>query len=375
MNIETIAVHSGRSVDPVTGAITPPIHMSTTFEREADGSYPHGFVYGRSGNPSRKLLEECVRDLEGGVAAAAFGSGMAAIMSVFQALSPGDHVIAPRDIYHGTARLLREVLARWNLDTSFVDMTDIDEVWQAIISSTRLLIIETPSNPLLKITDVAATAEVARQRGITCVCDNTWASPALQRCLDLGADLVVHSTTKYLGGHGDVTGGIVVSARQDGLFEEISRIQQQGGAVPSPFDCWLVLRGIRTLPYRMRAHSENAAKVATFLNGHPKVLEVYYPGLKGHPGHDVARRQMDLFGGMLSFRVQGGREAAFRVAAGTSLFVRATSLGSCESLIEHRASIEGPESGTPDDLLRVSVGLENADDLISDLEQALTAGG
>ena len=375
MNIETIAVHSGRSIDPVTGAITPPIHMSTTFEREADGSYPHGFVYGRTGNPSRKLLEECVRDLEGGVAAAAFGSGMAAIMSVFQALSPGDHVIAPRDIYHGTARLLREVLARWNLDTSFVDMTDIDEVRQAIISSTRLLIIETPSNPLLKITDIAAMAEVARQRGITCVCDNTWASPVLQRCLDLGADLVVHSTTKYLGGHGDVTGGVVVSARQDGLFEEISRIQQQGGAVPSPFDCWLVLRGIRTLPYRMRAHSENAAKVATFLNGHPKVLEVYYPGLKGHPGHDVARRQMDLFGGMLSFRVQGGREAAFRVAAGTSLFVRATSLGSCESLIEHRASIEGPESGTPDDLLRVSVGLENADDLMSDLEQALAAGG
>ncbi len=375
MNIETIAVHSGRSVDPTTGAIAPPIHMSTTFEREADGSYPHGFVYGRSGNPSRKLLEECVRDLEGGAAAAAFGSGMAAIMSVFQSLSPGDHVIAPRDIYHGTARLLREVMARWNLDTSFVDMTDIDAVRQAIIPSTRLLIIETPSNPLLKITDVAAMAEVARQRGITCLCDNTWASPALQRCIDLGADLVVHSTTKYLGGHGDVTGGMVVSARQDGLFEEISRIQQQGGAVPSPFDCWLVLRGIRTLPYRMRAHSENADKVATFLNGHPKVLEVYYPGLKGHPGHDVARRQMDLFGGMLSFRVQGGREAAFRVAAGTSLFVRATSLGSYESLIEHRASIEGPESGTPDDLLRVSVGLENADDLTSDLEQALTAGG
>lgn len=375
MNIETIAVHSGRSVDPVTGAITPPIHMSTTFERDADGSYPHGFVYGRSGNPSRKLLEECVRDLEGGVAAAAFGSGMAAIMSVFQALSPGDHVIAPRDIYHGTARLLREVMARWNLDTSFVDMTDIDAVRQAIVPSTRLLIIETPSNPLLKVTDVAAMAEVARQRGITCLCDNTWASPALQRCIDLGADLVVHSTTKYLGGHGDVTGGIIVSARQDGLFEEISRIQQQGGAVPSPFDCWLVLRGIRTLPYRMRAHSENGAKVATFLDGHPKVLEVYYPGLKGHPGHDVARRQMNMFGGMLSFRVQGGREAAFRVAAGTSLFVRATSLGSYESLIEHRASIEGPESGTPDDLLRVSVGLENADDLISDLEQALTAGG
>ena len=374
MNIETIAIHSGRSVDPTTGAIVPPIHMSTTFEREADGSYPHGFVYGRSGNPSRTLLEECVRDLEGGAAASAFGSGMAAFMSVFQTLSPGDHVIAPRDIYHGTAGLLRGMLARWNLKTSFVDMTDIDEFRRAIDSATRLIIVETPSNPLLKVTDVAAIAEVARQRGITCVCDNTWASPALQRCLDLGADLVLHSTTKYLGGHGDVTGGIVVSARHDGLFEEIRKIQQQAGAVPSPFDCWLVLRGIRTLPYRMRAHSENAARVAKFLNSHPKVVEVYYPGLEGHPGHEVARRQMDLFGGMLSFRVLGGREEAFRIAANTTLFTRATSLGSYESLIEHRASIEGAESRTPDDLLRVSVGLENADDLISDLEQALTGG-
>ena len=374
MNIETIAIHSGRSVDPSTGAITPPIHMSTTFEREADGSYPHGFVYGRSGNPSRTLLEECVRDLEGGSVASAFGSGMAAFMSIFQALSPGDHVIAPRDIYHGTARLLQGMLARWNLKTSFVDMADIDEVRRAINSATRLMILETPSNPLLKITDIAAMAEVARQRGITCVCDNTWASPALQRCLDLGADLVLHSTTKYLGGHGDVTGGIVVSARDDGLFEEIGKIQRQSGAIPSPFDCWLVLRGIRTLPYRMRAHSENATRVARFLDDHPKVLGVYYPGLEGHPGHEVARRQMDLFGGMLSFRVLGGREEAFRVAANTTLFTRATSLGSYESLIEHRASIEGSESRTPDDLLRVSVGLENAGDLISDLEQALTGG-
>ncbi len=375
MNIETIAVHSGRSVDHVTGAVAPPIHMSTTFEREADGSYPHGFVYGRTGNPTRTLLEECVRDLEGGAAAAAFGSGMAAIMSIFQAMSPGDHVIAPQDIYHGTARLLRESMARWNLQTSFVDMTDIDEVRRAINPATRLIVVETPSNPLLKITDIAAVANLSHQRGITCFCDNTWASPVLQRCLDLGADLVVHSTTKYLGGHGDVTGGIVVCAQQDGLFEEISRVQQNGGAIPSPFDCWLVLRGIRTLPYRMRAHSENASKVAAFLDAHPKVTEVYYPGLEGHPGHEVARRQMSLFGGMLSFRVLSGREEAFRVAANASLFTRATSLGSYESLIEHRASIEGPESRTPDDLLRVSVGLENADDLISDLEQALTGGG
>ena len=375
MNIETIAVHSGRGVDPATGAVTPPIHMSTTFERDGDGSYPTGFVYGRVGNPTRNLLEECVRDLEGGAAAAAFSSGMAAIMSVFQALSAGDHVIAPQDIYHGTARLLKERFARWGLDSTFVDMTDLDQVRKALNPSTRLILVETPSNPLLKITDIQAVSELAHRHGISCVCDNTWASPVLQRYLDLGADLALHSTTKYLGGHGDVTGGIVVGAREDGLFEEVRNIQLDGGAVPSPFDCWLLLRGIRTLPYRMRAHSENAARVAAFLDGHPKVEEVFFPGLEGHPGHNIARSQMSLFGGMLSFRVSGGAEEAFAVTSRVSLFTRATSLGSYESLIEHRASIEGPGSQTPNDLLRVSVGLENPDDLIADLEQALTGGG
>ena len=371
MKIETIAVHSGHAVDPATGAVTLPIQMSTTFERAADGSYPQGFVYGRSGNPTRSLLEQCVSDLEGGAAAAAFASGMAAIMGVFQALAPGDHIIAPQDVYHGTARLLREGLARWHLNATFVDLTDLDAVRRAITDATRLIFIETPSNPLLKITDIAAVADLARRRGIVSLCDNTWASPALQRCLDLGADLVVHSTTKYLGGHGDVTGGVVVGAREDALFREIRRIQQDGGAVPSPFDCWLTLRGIRTLPYRMRAHSENAGRIAAFLEGHPGVAAVFYPGLQSHPGHEVAGRQMAMFGGMLAFRVRGGREAAFAVAARTALFTRATSLGSYESLIEHRASVEGPESRTPQDLLRVSVGLENADDLIADLEQAL----
>ena len=375
MNIETIAVHSGRAVDPTTGAVTPPLHMSTTFERAEDGSYPTGFVYGRVGNPTRNLLEECVRDLEGGAAAAAFSSGMAAIMSVIQALSAGDHVIAPQDIYHGTARLLRERLARWRLESTFVDMTDLHAVSQAISPSTKLILVETPSNPLLKITDVAAVAGLAHQHGIALVCDNTWASPVLQRCLDLGADLVVHSTTKYLGGHGDVTGGIVVGAREDGLFGEVRNMQLDGGAVPSPFDCWLLLRGIRTLPYRMRANSESAGKVAAFLDAHPKVEEVFYPGLESHAGHEIAGRQMAQFGGMLSFRAAGGREEAFKVASRVSLFTRATSLGSYESLIEHRASIEGPETSTPDDLLRVSVGLEHPDDLIADLEQALTGGG
>ncbi len=373
MKIETLAVHSGRSADPSTGGLTPPIHMSTTFERAPDGSYPKGFVYGRSGNPTRSLLEECVQSLEGGGAAAAFSSGMAAIMTIFQALSSGDHVIAPKDIYHGTARLLREPLARWGLATSFVDMTDVDEIRRVIRPSTRLILVETPSNPLLKITDIAKVADLAHQHQSVCVCDNTWASPVLQRCLDLGADMVVHSTTKYLGGHGDVTGGIVVTGPDVALFEEVRRMQQDGGAVPSPFDCWLVLRGIRTLPYRMRAHSENAMRVAEYLETHPRVSQVYYPGLESHPGHETARRQMSSFGGMLSFRVHGGMEAAFRVAANTSLFSRATSLGSYESLIEHRASIEGPESQTPDDLLRVSVGLENGEDLVSDLEKALVS--
>ena len=371
MRIETLAVHSGRHVDPATGAVTPPIHMSTTFQRGIDGSYPQGYVYGRSDNPIRSLLEECIRDLEGGMAAAAFSSGVAAIAAVFQSLAPGDHIVAPQDIYHGTALLLRERLVRWGLQTSFVDMTVIDRVREAITPATKLILIETPSNPLLKITDIAAVAQVARQRGIVCVCDNTWATPVLQRCLELGADMAVHSTTKYLGGHGDVTGGVVVSGGNNAMFEEIRAIQQSGGAVPSPFDCWLILRGIRTLPYRMRAHSENAAKVAAFLDGQPQVLQVFYPGLRGHAGHDIARGQMSMFGGMLSFRVRDGEEAAFRVAARTSLFTRATSLGSYESLIEHRASIEDPGSSTPADLLRVSVGLENAQDLVLDLEQAL----
>ena len=371
MRIETLAVHSGRNVDPATGAVTPPIHMATTFQREPDGTYPQGYVYGRSGNPTRTLLEECVGDLEGGEAAAAFSSGAAALSAVFQSLATGDHVVAPQDLYHGTALLLRERLARWGLHTSFVDMTDLDAVRGAVTPATKLILVETPSNPLLKITNIARVAQLAHDRGIACVCDNTWATPVLQRCVELGADLVVHSTTKYLGGHGDVTGGAVVSATDSPMFQEIRAIQIDGGAVPSPFDCWLILRGIRTLPYRMRAHSENAARVAAFLDDHPDVLEVFYPGLPGHEGHEIASRQMSMFGGMLSFRVLGGREAAFRVAGRTTLFTRATSLGSYESLIEHRASIEGQGSSTPGDLLRVSVGLENADDLIADLDLAL----
>ena len=371
MKIETLAVHAGRRVDPATGAVTTPIHLSTTFERDPDGSYPRGHLYARNGNPTRASLEECLRDLEGGAAAAAFASASAATAAVFTALAPGDHVVAPTDAYHGTLRLLRETFAEWGLVTSFVDMTDAGAVERALRPETRLVWMETPSNPLWKIVDVERVAGIARAAGARSLCDNTVATPVLQRPLALGVDLVLHATTKYLGGHGDVTGGIVVTRAEDELFARVRRAQVTGGGVPSPFDCWLVLRGIQSLPWRVRAHAANALRVATFLAGHPAVETVHYPGLATHPAHDVARRQMSAFGGMLSFQVRAGRDAAMAAAAKLRLFTRATSFGSTESLIEHRASIEGPGSRTPENLLRASIGLEHADDLIEDLAQAL----
>lgn len=371
MKIETLAVHAGQKVDAATRALTPPIHLSTTFEREADGSFPGGYIYARSANPNRGALEECLAALEGGAAAAAFASGSAAAVAVFQALRPGDHVVAPLDAYHGTTRILRELFVDWGLEVSFVDLTDLAAVRAAMRPNTRLVWVETPSNPLLKITDIAAVAEIAHAAGARLACDNTWSTPVITRPLALGADLVVHATTKYLGGHSDVLGGAVVARADDDLFGRIRLIQTTAGAVAAPFDCWLVLRGIRTLPWRMRAHSENALAVARFLSEHPAVEAVHYPALSGHPGHAIAARQMALSGGMLSFEVRGGRDAAFAVAAKVQLFTRATSLGGTESLIEHRQSIEGPASTTPPGLLRVSVGLEHPDDLIADLAQAL----
>lgn len=371
MRIETLAVHAGHSVDPATGAVVPPIYLSTTFERSADGSYPQGYDYIRSNNPNREALEACLSQLEGGVAAAAFSSGSAASMSVFQALQPGDHVIAPADAYAGTSALLREVLVPWGLEVTFVDLTNPAEVEEAVQPNTQLIWIETPSNPLLKITDIEKISNIAHQARALCVCDNTWASPIGQSPFKLGADLIVHATTKYLGGHSDVLGGVVVARVEDEFFQRIRTIQRTGGAVASPFDCWLILRGVQTLPYRMRAHSENALKVAEFLKDHPQVEGVHYPGLKQHPGYEIAASQMQLFGGMLSFQVKGGREAAFAVAGRVKVFTRATSLGGVESLIEHRASIEGLGTRTPENLLRMSVGLEHPDDLLDDLVQAL----
>jgi cystathionine gamma-synthase len=259
----------------------------------------------------------------------------------------------------------------WGVDVSFVDMTDLDALARAVRDRTRLVWVETPSNPLLAVVDIAAAARIAHEAGALCACDNTFATPVLQHPLALGADLVMHSTTKYLSGHGDVTGGIVVAARYPGAFEKIRTLQVYGGGVPSPFDCWLLRRSIRTLPYRVRAHAEHALAVATFLAGHPRVEAVHYPGLPTHPGHDVARRQMAMFGGMLSFQVLGGRDDALAVAARVRIITRATSLGGVESLIEHRASIEPPGTKTPQNLLRLSVGLEHPDDLVDDLAQAL----
>jgi cystathionine gamma-synthase len=370
MKIETLAVHAGHSIDPATGAVATPIHLSTTFERDIEGTYSRGFMYSRNNNPNRQALEQGVAALEGGAAAAAFASGTGATMSIFQALAPGDHVLAHVDAYYGTSRLLHEIFLRWGLEADFVDMSDLAAVKKALRQNTKLAWVETPSNPLLKIVDLAAVASVVRDAGALCVCDNTWA-PVLQRPFDVGADLIVHSTTKYFGGHCDVLGGIVVAKIDNEFFERIRTIQYCGGAVPSPFDCWLILRGMRTLPWRMRAHSENAVKVANFLAQHRKVERVHYPGLPAHPGRDIAQKQMSMFGGMMSVEVKGGREAAVGVTTKTKVFIRATSLGGVESLIEHRASIEGPGTTSPEGLLRLSIGLENADDLIEDLDQAL----
>ena len=370
MKIETLAVHAGHSIDPATGAVSAPIHLSTTFERDVEGGYSRGFMYTRNNNPNRQALEQGISGLEGGAAAAAFASGTGATMSIFQALAPGDHVLAHVDAYYGTSRVLREIFLRWGLEADFIDMSDLAAVKKALRPKTKLAWVETPSNPLFKVVDLAAVAKLVHDSGAICVCDNTCA-PVLQRPFDLGADMILHSTTKYFGGHCDVLGGIIVIKIENEFFRRIRSIQYSGGAVPSPFDCWLILRGMRTLPWRMRAHSENAMKVADSLANHAKVERVHYPGLPSHPGHEIAKRQMSMFGGMLSFEVKGGREPAMNVAAKTKIFIRATSLGGVESLIEHRASIEGPGSKSPEALLRLSIGLENADDLIEDLDQAL----
>src|SRR5437588_91278 len=330
MRIESLAVHAGHAIDPATGAVSAPIHLSTTFERDMEGTYSRGFMYTRNNNPNRQALEEGVSALEGGAAAAAFGSGTAAAMALFQALAPGDHVLAHVDAYYGTTRLLRDLFLRWKLETDFIDMSDMAAVKKALRPNTKLAWMETPSNPLLRIVDLAAVAQIIRDVGAISVCDNTWA-PIIQRPFNLGSDLILHSTTKYFGGHCDVLGGIVVAKTESEFFQRIRSIQYEGGAVPSPFDCWLILRGMRTLPWRMRAHSENASKIAEFLARHPKVKRVHYPGLQSHPRHKIALKQMSASGGMLSLEVKDGCDAAMQVAAKTTIFIRATSLRGLDS--------------------------------------------
>jgi len=373
MKIETRAVHAGRHIDPATGAVTMPIHLSTTFERSPAGEYPLGFSYSREDNPNRRALEECLASLESVKAALCFSSGLAVATALVQGLEPGDHIIAPDDVYWGLRKVIGEVFGKWGLETTYADMTDIDDFHAALRPNTRLVWVETPSNPLMKVTDLTAIAALSRQAGanILTVCDGTFATPILQHPLECGIDMVIHSTTKYISGHSDVVGGALITRHDNYLFERARKSQRYGGSVPSPFDCWLTLRGVDTLPYRVRAHSENAQRVAQYLKAHAAVETVHYPGLPDHPGHKTAARQMSAFGGMLSFQVHGDRETALGVAARCRLFIRATSLGGAHSLIEHRASVEGPQTRTPQNLLRVSVGLEHPDDLIADLEQAL----
>jgi cystathionine gamma-synthase len=370
LHAETVAVHAGRAVDRATGAVAEPIHLSTTFERATDGSFPSGFDYTRSNNPNRAALEQGLALVEGGAVAAAFASGSAAVNAIFQALTPSDHVVVPIEAYHGVLRLLRNVFSRWQLAIDFVDMTNLDALRKAVRPNTRLVWAESPSNPTLKLTDLAAVGEIAHASGAHFGCDNTWA-PLIQQPFALGADLVMHSTTKYFGGHSDVLSGAVISRQDDEFFQRIRELQKLGGAAPGPFDCWLVHRGIYSLPWRMRAHCENALRVAQFLETHPRVTRVHYPGLESHPQHALAKRQMERFGGMISFELKGDRAAAMQLPNELKIFTRATSLGGVESLIEHRQSIEGPETLTPETLLRLSIGLEHPDDLIADLAQAL----
>lgn len=370
MHLETIAVHAGAEIDSTTGALAPPLYLSTTFEHGPAAQPIHQFLYVREKNPTQLRLEAALRDLEGGTAALVFSSGMAAAAALLQTLAPATHVVFSDDIYIDVRNLVRDFLPAWRIETTTADLRDAQALKAAIRPNTKLVWIETPSNPLMKVLDIAAVANIAHQASVQLVVDNTFASPVLQRPLTLGADVVLHSTTKYCGGHSDVQGGCLVVKHRE-LLDKLFHVRDILGAVASPFNSWLILRGLRSLPCRMERHSANALAVATALSASSHVEAVYYPGLPSHPGHEIARRQMTNFGGMLSFLVHGTREDTLRVASRVKLFVNATSLGGVESLIEHRASSEGKASKAPGNLLRLSIGLEHPDDLIEDLLQAL----
>lgn len=371
MRIETLAVHAGGDPDESTGAIAPPIQLSTTYEHGPEGISQHGYIYSRERNPTTARLEDALAKIEGGEAALAFSSGMAAGAALLQALPPGSHVIFPHDIYYHFRVIASDFLPRWGLESTVVAMDNPENVRVAIRKNTRLIWAESPSNPLMTIVDLGEIARIAGVANALSIVDGTFTTPVLQRPLELGIGIVLHSTTKYFGGHSDVQGGVLSFRHRDAVFDSVLHARTILGAVPSPFNSWLVLRGLRSLACRVERHSANALAVARALERNACVEAVHYPGLDSHPGHEIARRQMNAYGGMLSFRARGGREEALRIASRVRLFRNATSLGGVESLIEHRASIEGPSSKTPPNLLRLSIGLEHPDDLIEDLSQAL----
>ncbi len=373
----TRAVHAGQKPDPSTGAVMTPVYLTSTYVQEAPGVHK-GFEYSRTQNPTRKALEENLAALEGGKYGLCFASGMAAISAVLSALNSGDHVVSGNDLYGGTYRVFTKVFERFGISFDFVDTTDAEVVSRALTPKTKLLWLETPTNPLLNITDIAAISKLAHSKNVPVAVDNTFATPYLQEPLSLGADLVVHSSTKYIGGHSDVVGGAVITSDKS-WYERLKFIQNSVGAVPGPMDCFLLLRGTKTLALRMERHSENALKIARFLSTHPKVAKVYYPGLESHLGHALAKKQMRAFGGMISFELKAGFEAAKKMASQTEVFSLAESLGGVESLIGHPATMthaaipreERLKRGLTDGLIRLSVGIEDAEDLTGDLDQAI----
>jgi cystathionine gamma-synthase len=373
MKKETQAIHATNLVDETAGAIATPIFLSTTFARDADGSYPKGHMYSRNSNPNRDALEKGLAILEGGAKAFAFGSGLAAVSAVFQCMKSGDHVLMPAVGYYASMKLADEIMGPWGLQMSQVNMEDLEAVQAAIQPNTKLIWVETPANPLLGITDIKAICEIAHSMGIFVGVDNTIATPILQNPISLGADLVMHATTKYIGGHSDVLGGAIIVREENDWSARLKRVQILMGATQNPLDCYLLARGLKTLPLRMREHSASALTLAQKLEKHIAIDKVHYPGLISHPQHELAKRQMpNGFSGMISIQIKGDEANARKVASGLKLFQQATSLGGVESLVEHRRSIEGPDSKTPGNLLRLSVGLEHVDDLWEDLDQALS---
>jgi cystathionine gamma-synthase len=372
MKKETQAIHATNLLDETAGAIATPIFLSTTFTRDADGSYPKGHMYSRNSNPNRDALEKGLAALEGGAKAFAFGSGLAAVSAVFQCMKSGDHILMPSVGYYASMKLAEEIMGPWGLQMTQVNMEDLKAIKAAIKPNTKLIWLETPANPLLGISDIQAVSKLAQSQGIKVAVDNTIATPILQNPIHLGADIVMHATTKYIGGHSDVLGGAIIMREENEWSERLKRVQILMGATQNPLDCYLLARGLKTLPLRMREHSASALTLAKRLENHPAIERVHYPGLASHPQHELAKIQMpNGFSGMISIQIKGDEKNARKVASKLKLFQQATSLGGVESLVEHRKSIEGPASLTPGNLLRLSIGLEHVDDLWEDLDQGL----